>query len=102
MPKKNFDDVSLFEPIEFTLEGKDYVIKKVTSKMMQDATKSSKDNPDSLDVLAEQVAVFTGAPKEEFQSVDIRKLGAVIQFIVGTFNEQVKNEKNVPGAGVKS
>lgn len=86
MAKLNIDEEkSLFEPIEFTLDGKNYKVEKVTEEMMDKATKvadAGKDEgKDELRVLAEQLAVFTGKNSKEFKTVDVRKLGIAIKFI---------------------
>ncbi|GEM_PF-4645022 len=93
MPKYNADEqTQLAEPIEVTIGGKNYVVKKVSMAIM-----------DELDVIAkkggataahEQLALLTGVDVQEFAEVDLRKVGAALAWITDTIFEGVKKPKN--------
>lgn len=104
MPKFNVDEqTSLFESIEITLEGKTYVIDKMTSNMIIEATKLSKDaQSGDIASVAKQLSIFINEAPEKLQEIDIRKLGAALKFITECFTGQIKGEsKNGQEAEVK-
>lgn len=109
MPKMNIDEQkSLFESIEITLEGKNYVVDKISEDIVGAVEQAGRDSKDKegkvkdVGVLSKQLSILTGKPVEEFRGVDIRKLGAAVRFIVDTFQEQVKGDsKNGQSAEVK-
>ncbi|MCX5657847.1 MAG: hypothetical protein NTZ48_06460 [Candidatus Omnitrophica bacterium] len=75
MPKINIDDnKSLYEPIEITLEGKTYVIEKITKEALDQI---AEEKTDAL----KQFAILTGANVEDLKKVDIRKIGHALKFI---------------------
>lgn len=101
MPRLNVDEQkSLFEPIEITLEGKTYVITKVTSKMLSEVTKLAEPSGGKVDITApiKQFAMLTGAKEKELEDMDLRKIGAALNFIVKEVTRQIQGteEKNIP------
>lgn len=80
---KKFNADSAFEPIEVEIDGKVYEVSSITeekfSKIVELAKKSQ--GGDSLDVLCQQMAVFTDLGPETFKACDVRKLAAAIRFI---------------------
>jgi len=89
MPKLNVDEQkSLFEPIEIVLEGKTYVISKVTSEMIKEVTKAGETN--DIGTVSKQLSVFLNEKPETFKDIDLRKLGAVVRFISDTITKQLE------------
>lgn len=89
MGKFNADTEVLHDPIEITLDGKEYKIEKVTTDMMDAAmegTDALKDT-ENIDVLCRQLAVFIGGKPEDYRGIDVRKVGAVLKYIT----DEVKN-----------
>lgn len=96
MPHLNIDEQkSLFEPIEIVLEGKTYVIAKVTSKMIQEVTKAGEAT--DISTISKQLSIFLNEKPEIFKDIDLRKLGAVVRFITDTITKQLEGSegKNV-------
>lgn len=102
MPKLNVDEQkSLFEPIEIVLEGKTYVISKVTTEMIKEVTKAGEVN--DISTISKQLSVFLNEKPEAFKDIDLRKLGAVVGFISDTITKQLegREEKKAPEAEEK-
>lgn len=95
MPKFNVDDEKgLYDPIEITLEGKEYRIEKITTDMMDAVTKDAKDNSaDDIGVLCRQLAIFIGGDPEDYRGIDIRKIGAVLKFITDEVRSAIEGMK---------
>jgi len=110
VPKFNADAPSLFEAIEVVLEGKTYVVKSITSKMMRETTKLIKEAEASEDVdssfryLSRQVRLFLEVPEKTLEKVDMRKLVAIVRFITETVTDRQKGddeEGKEPGSKAK-
>ncbi|MBA7556629.1 hypothetical protein ES705_49345 [subsurface metagenome] len=102
MPKLNVDEQkSLYEPIEIVLEGKAYVIEKVTTEMVEEVTNAGETN--DVTTISKQLSIFLKEKPEAFKNIDLRKLGAVIRFISETITKQLEGheEKNALKAGEK-
>ena len=96
MPKYNADtQKQLSEPIEVTLEGKTYIIEKVTTETLRNIRKIGNDKSD--DVLVNQLAMLTGADPKEFAGVDLRKISQVLAFITETITSGIAQPKNSQG-----
>ncbi|NCC60055.1 MAG: hypothetical protein EOM12_03765 [Verrucomicrobiae bacterium] len=94
MPKLNIDELKqLSEPIEVTLEGKDYAVTKISSELMESVTALAKEDSKEPDILAKQLGMLLGVDAAEFKSVDVRKLGRAIKFITETVIKGL-DEKN--------
>jgi len=78
MAKINID--SMFEPIEFTLEGKDYKIEKISPDTIDKI--NAVDKTDPIMGIVEQFSILTGIPEEEACLIDIRKIKSVIELIM--------------------
>jgi len=100
MPK--FDADTLFDPIEITLDGKEYTVPKVTQGLIDSAGSVGKDGEDDKNVLARQVSVLLGVDADAFVQTDIRKLGAIAKFFFETITGELESisSKNV-GATVE-
>ena len=95
MPKYNVDEIpGILDPIEFTLEGRDYVINKVDPDTMSDVYDMAKDATDPNSergmrgLHARQLAKFTGKDQSEFEGVDLRKTTALIDWITEQITDQ--------------
>ena len=98
MPKFNVDE-KIFEPIELTLNGKEYKLTEVSRekiKKVQEIGKAVKEggaeNTDNLSAAARQLGVLLDVNPKEFDNVDMRKLGAAIRFITETVTEQIQGK----------
>jgi len=96
MPKRNFDDESaLFEPIEFTIEGKDYSIKKLTPELMSASVKISKEETNPYISLTKQFCELTGEKYDVVKKYDVRKVSATLTFISESFLNSATGKKKV-------
>jgi len=86
MPKFNADSTPQ-EPIEVTLNGKTYVIPKITVSQLDEVKKLSEKSKDASALLS-QLAIFLGVDVVELKGSDIRDVGRVSQFI---FDEITKS-----------
>jgi len=88
MPKVNIDDMvrDLFEPIIFTLDGKEYTIEVIPSEALD------KLDPNSTDINAVRkvLAEILGVKEETFKKVDYRKLIAATGYIMSIARKQVE------------
>jgi len=100
MPHLNLDEQkSLFEPIEITLEGKKYIVKKISSNIMKQTDELAKNKKDTFG-LVKQFALLTNTKTEELADIDVRKLGEALKFIMNEITKQFKvtAEKNASKA----
>lgn len=99
MPKKNIDEiVAIAEPIEVTIDGKDFRVPDMNfdrlGRAVQCGQRMDRDSdnydPDAglEDVLPEQLSILTGEPEEVFRTMDVRKVTAAISFIMAQLSEQ--------------
>jgi len=76
-------------------DGKQYVISKVTSEMIAEATSLNKENMEDSDikesssVLDRQLGIFLSADPSEFSGLDIRWKRDIVRFITDTLNDQI-------------
>ena len=100
MPKTNIDELTekVFEPIEFTLDGKDYKITTLPSEAL-DTIMDATDNPGKI---RNSFAKLIGGDEKEFKKTDFRKLVAAAGFIMSAVREQIRlyQSKNVQGESV--
>lgn len=99
MPKFNADqETAMVEPIEVTLDGKDYVINKITYDMVKKVSAIGKrleaGEVDAGTAVVQQAAVILNEDEELLGKTDIRKLSKVISFITGTVYGGEDDEKN--------
>lgn len=77
MPKFNLDeDETLSEPIEIVIEGKTFVVPKITDKKFKKVAE--------LTSVAEQFAFLTGAKLSVVQNLNLMKVAKAIQYIIQT------------------
>jgi hypothetical protein len=77
MPKINLDeDETLSEPIEIIIEGKTFVVPKITDKKFKKVAE--------LTSVAEQFALLTGAKLSIVQNLNLMKVAKAIQYIIQT------------------
>lgn len=96
MPKYNIDEQSqISEPIEITLEGKTYEVKKVSTTTLKEITEMSKSK--DLDAPIKQLAYLLGVDSDELKDVDLRKIGKALEFITTSINEGINQPKNSRG-----
>jgi len=88
LAKYNADEkTSLFEPIEITLEGKKYVIEKITDNMLSAVMTLGKKN--DANTLSKQLSILLNADEKEFKNIDVRKLGNVLKFITDEYTKSI-------------
>ena len=94
MPKYNVDEqTQLAEPIEITLEGKVYIVGKITTELLNKVTELAK-KKDDLNTVIEQFALLTNADPKEFEGIDLRKIGKALEFITTTVTQGLEKPKN--------
>ncbi len=93
--KLNIDELAkkMFESIEITVDGKDYVIDSIPNNIVNEMTNLSGGERD----MAEVIAKFLGADPKVFYNTDIRKLGIISKAILEIFKEEMEafTSKNV-------
>jgi len=87
MPKFNADEAkSLNEPIEFTLNGKEYKIDSLMPETLRDVQAvlddTDSDNSDIEIIHSKQLGILTGEDPAEFMEIDVRKTTAVLSFVM--------------------
>ncbi len=93
MPKFNADDkTQLAEPIVVTLDGKDYTVGKVSHEMLSKIDEIAKAG--GIDAPYQQLAHLVGVEQKDLADVDIRKVGAALEFITNAIQDGVKKPKN--------
>lgn len=96
MPKINFDEqAQIAEPIEFTLNGKEYAVKKISTPILAKVAELGKSN--AIDGPIQQLALLVGVDPGEFAEVDIRSVGRALEFITVTIQDGIAKPKNSPG-----
>ena len=90
MPKMNFDEDknSLFDPIEFTIDGKDYSITKVKKAMLKGFDNTEGDF--GVFSFPEKLAQLTGVNPEVFEDSDLVKLKNALEFVMTAITEAMK------------
>ena len=85
MPRLNIDEqTQLAEPIEITLDGKEYTISKITVDLMDRVTSLQKEKDGDLNVPIKQLALLIGASEKDLKGIDIRKIGRALEFITNS------------------
>jgi len=96
MKKMNIDEqTQLAEPIGITLEGKEYIVEKVSTELLKNITETGKSG--ELDAPVKQLALFLGVDPADFMGVDLRKIEKALEFISTSFQEGMSKPKNSPG-----
>ena len=90
MVKENLD--TLFEPIEFTLNGTDHKIEAVSQELMEKVL--AVDMADQGNGVIKQFSILTGISEEDAKKFDFRKIRRVIELVMNTMKAEgsVKNE----------
>lgn len=92
MPKViNIDAIqSLTEPIELVLGGQHHKIEGLNQDIVDRVLQLAEESADGESLhrlLSEQLAVFTGAPVEQFLTLDIRQLNAAVKRLIQVVSE---------------
>lgn len=93
MPKYNADEA--FEPIEITLDGKNYVITSLSQETLEQIREmSGKEGEGEADykVVYAQLGLLLSCPPEEFIGKDIRKLTGILRYIQKSIQDQVESK----------
>jgi len=102
MPKCNIDELTekVFEPIEVTLDEKEYIITTLPSEAL-DFIMDATENPSKI---RSSFAKLIGGDEKDFRKTDFRKLTAATGFIMESVRTQIQSyqSKNVPGESVAS
>ena len=100
MPKLNIDAEAkrIFQPIEFTLDGKDYVVNKVECDALDDLMNSA----GSPRGMRKAFAALLGVDSDEFKHTDVNKLTLAMRHINKSTSEAIESldSKNVPKESV--
>ncbi len=87
-----FNADTLSEPIEITLEGKDYKVGKITTDLLNKVTAIGK-NKEDLEAPIKQLACLLDVEAKELKGVDLRKISGVLKFITeAVTGEEVKKK----------
>ncbi len=87
-----FNADTLSEPIEITLEGKDYKVGKITTDLLNKVTAIGK-NKEDLEAPIKQLACLLGVEAKGLKGVDLRKISGVLKFITeAVTGEEVKKK----------
>ena len=82
--KHNLDeDQALSGSLEFVIDGKTYVVPKITDRMLAEL--------DKIDRLSDQFAYLANVDKEEATDLDFRKVAKAVQLIMGSVYEPLGN-----------
>ena len=106
MPTLRREEVKqLSEPIVIEagiLGEKEYRVEKVTTDLLKKVNElaSKQENEFSADIPIQQLALLTGVSAKEFEGVDLRVVGRVLNFIMSEITSGIK-AKNSSGAGAK-
>ena len=77
MPKFNLDeDETLSEPIEIVIEGKTFVVRKITDKIFKKIG--------TMPSVAEQFAYLTGTKLSVVNNLNLMKVAKAIQYVIQT------------------
>ena len=91
MPKYNAD--GLFEPIEITLGGKEYVIEEIGQEVFDQVQAIAKDEEISGSVAVyTQLGLLLGEKVEVLNKIDVRRAGATLKYLVDLITKQLGGE----------
>ncbi len=95
MPKRNFDEqAQLYEPIEFTLEGKNYTVRKLTTALLKEVDKQMSGREENdIEAAISQLALLTGEDEKNFQDLDIRVVKSVLEYITENISPEEDTKK---------
>jgi len=102
MPKLNADEGVAIDPIELTIEGKTYEVRKVTPALMNDVAKIAADGPAAP---VRQLALLLQVPEDspafaELMGLDVRKLARALTLVTEAITSAI--QANPSGAAGKS
>uniref|UniRef100_A0A6M3MFG3 Tail assembly chaperone n=2 Tax=viral metagenome TaxID=1070528 RepID=A0A6M3MFG3_9ZZZZ len=94
MPRLTIDlEKSLYPPIEVEIDGKIFVLKKVTQKMLKKIGQLDEEIPKgNLEAAWERLEVLFG-PHKIFSNLDIFQVGQIIGFVIKSIMTTDKEEK---------
>lgn len=106
MSEKHLDldqALSLQDPITFKVGGKTYKVNGVTDEMLAAVdTMAEEMKADSAkgpcEMLANQIAIFTGESASKFKKLDLFSLRKIIQHITANLNDPLEVPKPEPAA----
>jgi len=85
MKRLNIDE-QLGEPISIILDGKEYTVKTITTKLMDDVSVIGKDK-ENINAPIKQLAILLGVEENTFVNTDIRKVGKALEFITKSITD---------------
>jgi len=103
MPKLRIDTTtSIYEPIEVEIDGKAYVLRKLTRKELGELEGlDEKIKAGQLDAAYGRLELMFG-PHEAFSKLDLSQVGEVVRFVVQAILNPEKREKNAQKPGDKA
>jgi hypothetical protein len=103
MPKLSIDTgASLYEPIEVEIDGKAFVLRRLTQKDFAELEALDQKIIDGNLVAAFKRLDVLFGPDESFSKLDIYQVGEVIRFVARAISNPEKKEKNGPNPGGES
>lgn len=96
MSKKfNVDEqTQLSEPIEIVIDGKTYILNKITISLMDKVVELGKQQLNDTPI--KQLALLLNTEYTEFKDVDVRKISKVLEFITDTIKSEIDNKNPTP------
>lgn len=96
MAKKfNVDNqTQLSEPIEIVIDGKMYILNKITISLMDKVVELGKQQLNDTPI--KQLALLLNTEYTEFKDVDVRKISKVLEFITDTIKSEIDNKNPTP------
>lgn len=91
MPKFSSKNVKL-EPIELEIDGKNYVIEKITAKDLEAMSAVDEDSNDPLEICRPLAAILKIDPKS-LVDLDMRIIGAATKFVGDTIKDSFRDEE---------
>lgn len=97
--KYNVDEqTQISEPIEITIDGKDYTVVKITTALLKEVSAMAQE----LDAPIKQLSMLLGVGPEEFKDADLRKVSKAIEHITSSINSGISQPKNSSGVASPS
>jgi hypothetical protein len=84
----------LAEPFSIVLEGKTYIVGKVTAEVISKISAIGGDNKSDMSAPVKQLALFLGETEEVLNNIDIRKIAKALSIIQKNILKDIDDPKN--------
>lgn len=88
------EQTQLAEPIEVVIDGKTYILNKITISLMDKVVELGKQQLNDTPI--KQLALLLNTEYTEFKDVDVRKISKVLEFITDTIKSEIDNKNPTP------